>query len=129
MHLAEGLVLGLIFQLAHVVEGASFPEPNTQGNIEEAWAVHQMKTTANFSRKSFWAAFLCGGLNFQVEHHLFPKVCHVHYPAISEIVKTTAEEFNVPYIENETFFDALRSHYIMLRHYGLDAQTPSIAGA
>jgi linoleoyl-CoA desaturase len=122
MHMAEGLVLGLVFQLAHVVEGTDFPYVNDDGNIEEAWAVHQMQTTANFARKSFMATFLCGGLNMQVEHHLFPKVCHVHYPAISEIVKQTAEEFNVPYIENKTFIGALKSHYKMLRKFGVEAQ-------
>ncbi|MCU0428742.1 MAG: acyl-CoA desaturase [Cytophagaceae bacterium] len=129
MHIAEGLVLGLVFQLAHVVEGAEFPEPNEQGNIEEAWAVHQMKTTANFACESWLASFLCGGLNMQVEHHLFPKVCHTHYPKLSKIVRETAREFNVPYIENKTFIGALKSHYLMLRHYGLEAQqTPALAG-
>ncbi|HEY8402102.1 MAG TPA: acyl-CoA desaturase [Cytophagaceae bacterium] len=122
MHMAEGLVLGLVFQLAHVVEGADFPEPNEKGNIEEAWAIHQMRTTANFSRKSALATFLCGGLNMQIEHHLFPKICHIHYPAISEIVKKTALEFNVPYIENRTFFSALKSHYRMLKKFGVEEQ-------
>lgn len=122
MHFAEGLVLGLVFQLAHVVEGTDFPYVNEKGNIEEAWAVHQMRTTANFARKSFWATWLCGGLNMQVEHHLFPKVCHIHYPKISDIVKKTADEFNVPYIENHTFAGALRSHYKMLKKFGIESQ-------
>jgi linoleoyl-CoA desaturase len=126
MHFAEGLVLGLVFQLAHVVEGTDFPNTNPEGNIEEAWAVHQMRTTANFSRKSFMATFLCGGLNMQVEHHLFPKVSHVHYPQISEIVKSTAEEFNVPYIENETFFGALKSHYQMLKKFSVEDPVTAI---
>lgn len=122
MHFAEGLVLGLVFQLAHVVEGTEFPIANEEGNIEEAWAVHQMKTTANFARKSFLATWFCGGLNMQVEHHLFPRICHIHYPRISEIVKKTAEEFGVPYIENRTFLSALKSHYRMLRKFGVEAQ-------
>ena len=122
MHLSEGLVLGLVFQLAHVVEGTDFPYVNEEGNIEEAWAIHQMRTTANFARKSFFSTWFCGGLNMQVEHHLFPRVCHIHYPNISEIVKTTAEEFNVPYIENETFLGALKSHYKMLKKFGIDEQ-------
>ncbi len=121
MHFFEGLVLGLVFQLAHVVEGTDFPPTNAEGNIEEAWAVHQMQTTANFGTKDFITSFLCGGLNQQVEHHLFPKVCHVHYPAISDIVKQTAKEFGVPYIENRTFFTALKSHYTMLKMFGKDA--------
>ncbi|MFN3403629.1 MAG: fatty acid desaturase family protein [Cytophagaceae bacterium] len=123
LHFAEGFVLGIVFQLAHVVENTEFPETNTDGNIEEAWAVHQMKTTANFARKSFIATWICGGLNMQVEHHLFPKICHIHYPAISEIVKKTAEEFNVPYNEFPTFLKAVSSHYTVLKKYG----TPSFS--
>jgi len=118
LQLMKGFVIGLVFQLAHVVEGTEFPEPNEDGNIEEAWAIHQMQTTANFSRTSWLASFLCGGLNMQIEHHLFPKVCHIHYPQISEIVKITAMEFGVPYIENKTFWSALVSHYRTLRYFG-----------
>lgn len=118
MQLAQGLVLGLVFQLAHVVEGTDFPIPNDEGNMEEAWAAHQMRTTANFAGGSKMAAFLCGGLNRQIEHHLFPKICHIHYPAIGKIVKETAEEFNLPYIESITFVSALQSHYRTLRRLG-----------
>lgn len=118
LHLAEGLVLGLVFQLAHVVEDTDFPMTNEDGNIEEAWAIHQMQTTANFARKSWLANFFCGGLNFQIEHHLFPKICHTHYKEISKIVKATAEEYNVPYNDNPTFGDALKSHYQMLKKLG-----------
>ncbi len=121
MNIAGGLVLGLVFQLAHVVEGTDFPEPNNENEIEEVWAIHQMQTTANFARKSWLACFLCGGLNMQVEHHLFPNICHVHYPAISEIVKDTAEEFGVPYIEHPTFSQAVVSHYRMLKKLGKEA--------
>lgn len=120
MHMAEGIVLGLVFQLAHVVEGTAFPLPNDEGNIEDAWAAHQLRTTANFARKNPIVNFLCGGLNLQVEHHLFPKICHIHYVALSEIVKQTAEEFDLPYIENETFGSALVSHYNMLKKFGHD---------
>ncbi|MGF1532908.1 MAG: fatty acid desaturase family protein [Bernardetiaceae bacterium] len=122
MHMSFGLVLGLVFQLAHVVEDVSFPEP--EGNpqsIQDAWADHQMRTTANFARKSRIANFLCGGLNFQIEHHLFPNICHVHYYKISDIVRETALEFDLPYIENETFTGALQSHYRMLKKFGVDA--------
>ncbi|WP_026998267.1 fatty acid desaturase family protein [Eisenibacter elegans] len=121
MHFAEGVVLGLVFQLAHVVEGTDFPLPNDDGNMEALWAVHQMHTTANFARKSYLANFLCGGLNFQIEHHLFPKICHIHYRAISDIVKQTAEECGVPYIENKTFWGALVSHQRCLKSFGRDA--------
>lgn len=121
MHLAEGLVLGLVFQLAHVVEGTDFPVPNEEGNMEEAWAEHQLRTTANFAPKSSLASFLLGGLNRQIEHHLFPKICHVHYPAISHIVRETAREFDLPYLESPSFFSALKSHYRLLRKLGKEA--------
>lgn len=118
MHLAEGFVLGLVFQLAHVVEGTQFPEPDMEGRVDESWAIHQMQTTANFSRKSRLATFLCGGLNFQIEHHLFPNICHIHYPTISEIVERVAKKYDVPYHENHTFVGALRSHYKTLKRFG-----------
>ncbi|UII29370.1 acyl-CoA desaturase [Fulvivirga maritima] len=118
MHWAEGLVLGLVFQLAHVVEGTDFPEPGEEGQVDESWAIHQMMTTADFSRDSWTAKFFCGGLNFQVEHHLFPNICHVHYPEISKIVERVAKKHNVPFHENKTFKGALNSHYKMLKKFG-----------
>jgi linoleoyl-CoA desaturase len=118
LHLAQGITMGLVFQLAHVVEGTAFPVPNQSGNMEEAWAEHQMRTTANFATHSPIAAFFLGGLNRQIEHHLFPKVCHVHYGRISRIVKQTALEFGIPYLENATFLSALRSHFRMLKMMG-----------
>lgn len=128
MQFSQGLVLGLVFQLAHVVEGTSFPLPNEEGNIEEAWAVHQMQTTANFAVDCKLTGFLCGGLNRQVEHHLFPKICHIHYPAIGTIVKQTAAEFDLEYIESPSFASALVSHYKTLKRLGKEtySETPYI---
>jgi linoleoyl-CoA desaturase len=117
MNFAEGLVLGLVFQLAHVVEDTEICHAN-HNSIEDAWAVHQLKTTANFAPKSRIANFLCGGLNLQVVHHLFPKICHVHYPQLSKIVQETARDFDLPYHVNSSFFTALRSHYLFLKRLG-----------
>ncbi len=118
MHFVEGITLALVFQLAHIVEGTNFPQPDPTGNMEEDWATHQMYTTANFSCQSKLVTFLVGGLNYQIEHHLFPKVCHVHYTNIQPIVKQTAEEFGLPYIENKTFGGALMSHIRMMKAFG-----------
>jgi linoleoyl-CoA desaturase len=118
MHFLAGVLLSVVFQLAHTVEGTSHPLPNGEGNIENNWAVHQMNTTVNFSRKNKLISWYVGGLNFQVEHHLFPNICHVHYPEIAEIVKSTAEEFGVPYLENKTLMGAVRSHIRTLRELG-----------
>lgn len=118
MHFIAGLILALIFQPAHIIEETDFYVPEPDGSIENNWAIHEMKTTANFANGSRWFTWLVGGLNFQVEHHLFPHVCHVHYRRLSEIVKTTAAEYDVPYHQHTTFLDALKSHYSMLHKLG-----------
>lgn len=126
LHLAQGITMGLVFQLAHVVEGTSFPTPNQQGNMEDEWAEHQMRTTANFATNSTLAAFFLGGLNRQIEHHLFPKICHIHYGRISKIVKSTAKEYGIPYNENISFSSALASHYRLLKRMGNPSQNLQI---
>lgn len=118
MQFIAGVVLTVVFQLAHTVEGTTHPLPNENYTIENNWAIHQLNTTVNFSRKNKWISWYVGGLNFQVEHHLFPTICHVHYPAVSEIVKETCEEFNVPYLENPTFTSALKSHIKAIISFG-----------
>jgi linoleoyl-CoA desaturase len=118
MHLVGSLILSLVFQLAHTVEGTSHPIPDEEGIVHNIWAVHQLQTTMNFSRKNKVLSWYVGGLNFQVEHHLFPKICHVHYPKIAPIVKRTAAQFNIPYLENETFSGALKSHLRLLYDLG-----------
>lgn len=118
MHLIGGSILTIIFQLAHTVEETTFPQPNENGVIENDWAIHQMNTTVNFSRHNRLLSWYVGGLNFQVEHHLFPSICHVHYPQIARIVEKTAAEFGVPYLEHKSFGQALRSHFSTLRKFG-----------
>ncbi|MFM7725432.1 MAG: fatty acid desaturase family protein [Flavobacteriales bacterium] len=119
MHAVSGWILSVVFQLAHVVPDAYFPQPDEKGFIPYSWAEHQLRTTMNFSTKNKWLSWYVGGLNFQIEHHLFTKICHVHYPAISEIVKTTAAEYGVPYYEKPTFGSALREHLAFLRMQGV----------
>jgi linoleoyl-CoA desaturase len=123
MHFLAGLILTVIFQLAHSLEGTSHPMPNSKGIIENDWAIHQMNTTTNFAVKNKWLSWYVGGLNFQVEHHLFPKISHVHYPAIAPIVRSTAAEFHIPYLEYNTFSDALRAHVLFLKRLG---RTPNL---
>ena len=118
MHLTAGVILGLIFQLAHVVEGTDYPLPDAQGAMENAWLVHQMMSTSNFAPRNYLLSWYVGGLNYQIEHHLFPKVCSVHYPAISRVVRQVAAAHGVPYNEQPTLLRAIRSHYRMLKHFG-----------
>ncbi|MCO4813763.1 MAG: fatty acid desaturase [Flavobacteriales bacterium] len=118
MHAIAGLVLALIFQSAHVIEETSFYEADENNSVEENWAILQMHTTANFSNGSRLFSWYIGGLNYQIEHHLFPTICHVHYRSLSKIVKATAAEYNVPYYHHKTFLDALKSHFKLLNDLG-----------
>jgi linoleoyl-CoA desaturase len=118
--LVVGMVLSVVFQLAHCVEEAAFPLPRPDsGRIDNAWAIHQVETTVEFARRSRVVAWLLGGLNFQIEHHLFPRVCHVNYPAISELVEATCRKFGVRYTEHESFRSGLASHFRWLRRMGM----------
>ena len=114
-----GIIIAVVFQLAHVVEDARFSTPDKDVyKIEDEWAVHQIKTTANFATKSKIVSWFTGGLNFQVEHHLFPRISHIHYPKISELVKETCAQFNINYLEFPTVYSAVRSHVLHLKHVG-----------
>ena len=121
MHFICGMILSLIFQPAHVLSETEFFEKDENGAVENNWAVHQMKTTANFAPKSGWFGWFVGGLNYQVEHHLFRTICHVHYRKLSKIVRETAEEFEVPYYSHRTFYHALKSHFRLLHNLGTGA--------
>ncbi len=118
MHFITGLALALIFQPAHVIQETEFPLPDKNSTIENNWAIHQMKTTSDFADKSVLFSWFIGGLNYQIEHHLFPKICHVHYKKIAKIVKQTAADFDITYHQHKTFFGALKSHFSMLNQLG-----------
>ena len=115
----QGLVLSVVFQLAHCVEEADFPMPQDgTGRMESAWAVHQVETTVDFARRSRLVTWYTGGLNYQIEHHLFPQICHVNYPAISELMEGTCRDFGVRYSAHETLWGAVAAHYRWLRRMG-----------
>lgn len=113
-----GFSLACIFQPAHVMETSDYAQPDDQRKMENSWAVHQVLNTANFAPRNKLLTWFIGGLNRQIEHHLFPQICHVHYPALAKIVKKTAKEFDLPYHEYPTFRNALKAHYEMLKELG-----------
>jgi linoleoyl-CoA desaturase len=119
-HVVMGFTLAIVFQLAHVVEHVEFEfaGENDATKIEDEWAVYQVKTTANFAPKNKIISWFVGGLNFQVEHHLFPRISHVHYPALRKIVKQTCEQFNISYNEFPTMTKAVASHFRMMKQLG-----------
>jgi linoleoyl-CoA desaturase len=117
--LVAGFVLSLVFQLAHTVEHTAFPVANGRtGKMEDEWAIHQLKTTANFATKNKLVTWLVGGLNFQIEHHLFPKISHIHYPAIGSIIKKICEDRGIDYIEFKNVRFAIASHVAFLKQMG-----------
>lgn len=128
MMLVVGFLLAVVFQLAHSVEEAEHPELVTSARLPHEWAAHQITTTVDFARDNPVVTWLVGGLNYQIEHHLFPRVAHVHYPALSRIVEETCSRFGIRYAAHRTFFAAVVSHYRFLRAMGR-APNPDAAAA
>ena len=124
MHYTAGMILSLVFQLAHIVPTTTMPIPDENGNLEHTWAVHQLYTTSNFAPSNWVVNFYTGGLNHQVEHHIFPHISHIHYDKLAKIVKETAKEFNLPYNEYKTTRKAIIEHF---KHLGVLGKNPELA--
>ena len=118
MHFVSGFLLTIIFQTAHVVPTSVYPLPEKDGSIQNSWAVHQLRTTSDYSPNNKVLSWLIGGLNYQVEHHLFPNISHVHYHKISKMVKETAHQYDLPYNVQPGFLKALWEHAKMLKKLG-----------
>jgi linoleoyl-CoA desaturase len=114
-----GLTLATTFQLAHCVGEAEFHDA-TAGAVARDWAAHQVATTVDFARGNRLLCWYLGGLNFQIEHHLFPKVCHVHYPALSAIVEATCAAHGIHYVAQPSLRAAVASNVRWLRSLGRD---------
>lgn len=119
MCMVAGIVLAYVFQLAHAVEGPAFDSVGMDDKmIETAWAVHQIRTTANFSPGNKVISWLVGGLNYQIEHHLFPRISHIHYPALSKIVQDHCRKFQLPYHSFPSLHMAVSSHVRTMKKLG-----------
>ena len=118
LHLTAGMIMSTVFQMAHVVEGTKQPLPDSNGVINNEWAVHELMTTSDFARNNLFLNWYIGGLNFQIEHHLFPNICHIHYRKIAPIVQQTADEFGFTYNLKPTFLAAFISHAKRLKALG-----------
>ena len=118
MHFVTGLLVSIVFQIAHIMPANEFPLPNKEGAMEDDWHKHQFATTSNFSPRSKVLFWLIGGLNYQVEHHLLPDVCHIHYKKLTKIVSDTANEFGMVYNVKKSMARAILDHIKMLRQLG-----------
>jgi linoleoyl-CoA desaturase len=117
-----GLTMATVFQLAHCVQEARFPNPSpTSLRMDQEWSAHQVETTVDFARDNALLTWYLGGLNFQIEHHLFPKVCHLHYPALSPIVEKICRDHGVRHFSHASMRAAFRSHVRFLRQLGSGA--------
>lgn len=123
MHWVAGFIMSTIFQMAHVVEGTEQLLPDANGVIDREWAFHELRGTSDFARKNIFLEYYVGGLNFQIEHHLFPNISHIHYRDIAPIVENTAKEFNFRYNVKSSFREALHSHVHRLKELGMPAKT------
>lgn len=118
----QGVALSVVFQMAHCVEEAAFPLPSEDtGRIESNWAAHQVETTVDFAPRSGWLTWFVGGLNYQIEHHLFPQICHTNYPAIAPIVERVSADFGLKYTAHKTLWAGIASHFRWLRRMGIEA--------
>lgn len=118
MQFTTGFTLATTFQLAHVMPKIEFPTPTIENTLEENWMVHQLKTTTDFAQNSKLLSWYIGGLNFQVEHHLFPNICHIHYKKIAKIVEETTTEYGIIYNKIPTMYQALKEHTKLLKELG-----------
>ena len=124
--LAAGVLASVVFQLAHGVEEADFPLPRPDtGRMVSAWAEHQVQTTVDFAPRNQLLSWYVGGLNFQIEHHLFPQICHVHYPALAPVIQQVCREFGLRYTANPTFRASAASHFRWLRRMGRPDAAPA----
>jgi linoleoyl-CoA desaturase len=118
MHFVTGLLISIVFQVAHIMPSTEFPLPDEDGVVAGDWSTHQLATTTNFSPNSRFFSWLIGGLNYQIEHHLLPNICHVHYKKISIIVADTAREYGIPYHTKVNFVAAIKDHVRTLYKLG-----------
>jgi len=114
-HFCASATVALALISAHIGEHSVYPEPNKNGQMNDSWVRHQIITTSDFATNSFVLTHLFGSFNHHIIHHLFPNICHIHYPPLTKILKQTCEEYNMPYNENPRLWDAMLSHFEFLK--------------
>jgi linoleoyl-CoA desaturase len=118
IHAVAGIIMACVVKLGHIVDTVEHFEPDENGMIQHAWAVHVLKTSSNFSMDNAFIGWFTGGLNYQIEHHLYPGTCSEHYPAIAPIIKDVSERYGLPYHCHKSMWSGLKSHYRILKRLG-----------
>ncbi|MDH5365828.1 MAG: fatty acid desaturase [Cyclobacteriaceae bacterium] len=118
MNFSASILITLALIPSHVAENSLFPLPDEKGMMPNSWSHHQVLTIIDFATKNRFLNFFFGGFNHHVAHHLFPKICHIHYPKITPIIKQTAQEFGLKYNYEDSFINAYISHFKLLKNNG-----------
>mmetsp|Transcript_38283 Transcript_38283/g.94972 ORF Transcript_38283/g.94972 Transcript_38283/m.94972 type:complete len:488 (+) Transcript_38283:257-1720(+) len=121
-----GWLLAFMFQVAHVVGDVRFFKLSAEGKLNLGWGESQLYSSADFAHGSWFWTHFSGGLNYQVAHHLFPGVCHVHYPQIAKVIMKVAKEHGLEYTVYPTFWSALSAHFAHLKNVGQNGYIPSL---
>ena len=114
-HVVASYTTMLVLISAHIGEHSVYPAPDADGQLPHSWIRHQLITTTDFATGSWLATQLFGGFNHHVVHHIFPNICHVHYPQITKILIQTCHDFGMPYQSTPTFASAALSHLRFLK--------------
>lgn len=121
-HFAASFTVTLALVSAHIGEDSVYPEPNKNGEMPSSWVRHQIVTTCDFATDNSLITHLFGGFNHHVVHHLFPNICHIHYPVLTKILAETCREFKMPYQANDTLIQAIWSHLKFLKKRSLEGK-------
>lgn len=115
--MVAGITLSLIFILPHTVEHSLFPLPS-EGKIDHSRDIHQIRVTADFARGHKIFTWLVGSLNYHREHHLFPRICHVHTTALAKLIDDQCNQAQVKHVEHPSFIAGIVSHFRFLKETG-----------
>ena len=116
MHLLLSLYLSITFLISHYGHSVQYiQEAGTAAN--RSWFAHQVDVCIDFHPCSKVANFIFGGFNAHLAHHLFPAYCHVHYPAISVIIREELKGYSIPY-KSYPYWKAVQMHFLLLHKLG-----------
>lgn len=124
MNFAASITITLALIPSHVAEHSRFPLPDNEGLMPHSWSHHQVLTVIDFATQNWMLNLLFGGFNHHVTHHLFPGICHVHYPKLTPIIAQTCREYGLDYRHESSFLNAYFAHYRLLKNNGINLSLP-----
>jgi len=117
MHALLSLFLTFTFFISHHITDTRYTSVESGRTIEASWLIHQITSTVDFHPHSTFFNCIFGGFNAHVAHHLLPGVSHVHYPALTHMIKSVLRENEISY-HAVTFLGGVKSHLKHLKNLG-----------